>query len=253
MKNLLVIFTLMVLASFARAQSADEVRPPRKWLECDVDWIISGDEKVGPDFSLEISFDDGPLTGARIELEHDGKVVATAKTDSRGLAHFTAIPPGEYSPRPAGGLGFPRASQDIEVVRNHGSGKKVKLRWPASSISVRALSGRLSTSEELDGPSTPLHGAKVELLDLRTGRLIETAETDMDGSYNFSELRRGLYDLRVTPPVPLERGKILSRELAIQLDASGKHGMIPELKVMQSECAGVQLFLRTINGDWDAQ
>ena len=44
------------------------------------------------------------------------------------------------------------------------------------------------------------------------------------------------------------------RDLAVELDPASKEFSIPELKVTQSECDGIQLFRRsTTDGPWEEQ
>jgi hypothetical protein len=82
-------------------------------------------------------------------------------------------------------------------------------------------------------------------------RLIESVQTDDNGSYEFSTAEPGLFVLRVKLPA---RGKIESGkdDLAVELDPAAKEVSIPEMKVLQSECSGVQLF-RRIGEHWEAQ
>lgn len=251
MKMYPAIFVLVILASLARAQEQVDLEKEFDRL-CMIDWLYT-EEELGPDFSLQILFHDAPVTGARIELEHDGKVIATARTNSRGLADFSAIPVGEYHPQAADGLVFPLGRLVIKVVANHRLGERAKLEWPAETISVRTLSGRLTTSENVDDPSTPLHDIKVELLELRTGKLIESARTNTDGLYDFSQTKPGLYALRVTPKPLSDKDKPQSHDIAVELDPQALEGMIPEMKVLQSECAGVQLFREESPGDWEPE
>jgi hypothetical protein len=97
----------------------------------------------------------------------------------------------------------------------------------------------------------PLQSAAVKLLDLRSSRVVETQRTAADGSYEFSMLEPGLYVVRVIPPAHNKKPNPASGDLAVELDPTALESTIPELKVLQSDCAGVQLLRRTAKGQWE--
>jgi len=233
-----------VLACGAYAQKQELSKPYRKWLECDVVWPFSV-EGVGPDFSMNVSFKEAPVAWARIALVRgDGEVVAIAETDSNGTAEFSAIVPGSYTPRAEDGLLFPD-NEFIDVKASHRSGEEIKVFWPGMTVAVRALHGRLTTSKEVSDEGLPWRDGNVELLDLHTGRLIESTHTDGDGSYEFTTVQPGLYVFRATMPENKKGNTSESHDLAVELDPSAKEAAMPEMKVLQSECAGVQLYRKT--------
>ena len=91
-----------ILCCCIQAQSQAVNPSYKKWLDCDIDWII-GDSTVvvGPEFSIKLSFQKRPVTAVRLMLGrgwtssagfNDMGVVATAETDSQGIARFFAIP-----------------------------------------------------------------------------------------------------------------------------------------------------------------
>lgn len=139
MKTLLALFLIVYLAPHIRAQDQGDIQKEFDRL-CSFSYLYS-DEEVGPGFSLEISFRGAPVAGAQIELEHEGKAVATARTNAGGFAHFSEIPPGKYSPKAADGLVFPE-NLVIKVNSNHGFFENVKWYWPMESIAYRKLRGR---------------------------------------------------------------------------------------------------------------
>lgn len=223
-----------------------------KRRNCDLVWGVS-DWEVGPSFSLRVSFHEIPVAGARIELEtNEGQTGFTTTTDSLGFARFSAIPPGEYYPGATDGLDFPLGHVIVKVVPNHPSGNKVEIEWPAQSISVRRLRGRLVTSGLLGDPANALLDAKVELLDLRTGLLIDSGRTDVDGWYDFLEGEPGLYALRVTPPTKPLKDEPLSRDIAVELDPEAEEIVIPEMTVINFVCDGPRVFRETPDG-WEEQ
>jgi hypothetical protein len=249
------LFTLTTFTCFALGQSQEISEPHRKWLECDLDWIFSK-FSVGSHFVLKVSFHGTPVIGARIVLkEHSGGgVLATVKTDYRGMARFDAIPKGSYLLDSVDGLLFPSDGLIITVQAGRVASDKIAVDWPDDAIAVQNLRGRFSVSpEEADNVDIPLRNANIELRDLRTSRLIESAQTDANGEYEFATKDSGLYALRLTLPNNDGAGSDY-HDLAIELDPTAKEIAIPEMKAVQSDCNGLQLFQRSEKDDtWEAQ
>ena len=243
---------LVLLVCTANAQERELAEPYKKWLDCDVDWIFT-EEAVGPSFSLKASFHGTPVAGARITLNKDGKVATTATTNQHGVARFVSIPPGKYEPESPDGLLFPSGRLVIEVKAKHASGEKVSLDWPNYSLTYRFLRGRFTISEQVNDTEIPLRNTPVELRDVYTARVIESGSTDANGDYQFSTTTPGLYALRLVLPKKGQAG-FENRDLAVELEPSAKECSIPEMKVVQSDCYGVQLLRRSPTDDlWEAQ
>ncbi len=213
---------------------------------------------MGSDFSLRLSFHELPLSGIRVALGRDGTLeagepngfAATAVTDSSGTARFSGIPAGKYTTTEKDGLLFP--DDEIEVHAGTGPGEEILMKWPLGSLPVRTLRGKLITQAGESDMEHPLQSATVELLDLRSSRVLETLATIADGSYDFSTVQPGLYVLRIAPPDRGKRKRPNSRELAIELDPAARESTIPELKVEQSECSGVQILRRVAMHRWES-
>jgi hypothetical protein len=222
------------------AQTQKTSEPYKKWLDCRADWFSTeADATVGPDFSLNVSYHGTPVAGARIDLNKtwnasgDG-IAATAKTDSRGIVTFRAIPEGSYFPSSPDGLLFP-LYQIIRVKAGQASGKSVTLHWPDHSIVVRNLRGRFSFSEEPDDPELPLRAADVELWDIYTSRLIESAHTDANGDFELATKDPGIYAVRLL--LPKKNGEdVEKRDLAVEIDPAAKVFSFPELRVTRCHC-----------------
>jgi hypothetical protein len=215
-----------------------------------VDWIFS-DPAAGSDFSLRVFFHGTPISGVQIALD---KSAQAAKTDSNGVAHFRTVPKGSYHPYSPDGLLFPSGSFEIEVDPEHASGERIEIEWPSDSIAVRNLRGRFSVSpEQGNNVEIPLRNASIELRDLRTSRLIESAQTDANGDYEFTTKDSRLYALRLTLPKDGGDGSVY-HEVAIELDPAAKEISIPAMKAVQSDCNGLQLFQRSEKDDtWEAK
>lgn len=244
---------LATVAALAACGQSQVEGAGRKWLNCDVDWIFTS-ATVGHDFSMTLLFGDAPVQGTRLVLARRdgpiyGLVLASVETDSTGTAHFVAIPSGTYTVSVAGGLLF--SKPEIQVANRGKLDSRLMLDWPPKVVPTRALLGRLTTSEEVSVGPVPLPRASVELLDLRTSRLIEAVQTDDNGVYEFSTTEPGLYALRVHRPAigQIESG---TGDLAVELDPAAGEVAVPEIKVLQSECSGVRLFQR-IGEHWEAQ
>jgi hypothetical protein len=249
-RAVLVVFALTVLTYSAYAQSTENEFDRL----CFFDRLFS-EPTVGPDFSLKLSFHGRPIAGASIAIENSkGNVAATAKTNPKGVAHFTAIPPGEYYPSAPDGLLFPSGSLVIEVKAGNPAGERVKVEWPADPSSIRSAKGRFTTSDLLDDPDIPMQNQRVELLDLRTATLIESAQTNANGEYEFKTAQPGLYALRVTLPRKGEPGSE-NHDLAVEVDPAASDYALPDMKVVQSNCNGVQFYRRSESDDgtWDQQ
>jgi hypothetical protein len=244
--------------SFAQTQDLNDAHVKVKWLDCDVSWIFTHQD-VGSDFSLRISFHDVPLPGVRLSLARGGILanagestgfLADAVTDASGIARFFAVPPGKYSAVEEDGLFFPY--EEIEVHADADLGEEIAMQWPLSSLPVRTLRGRLITSGVKTGVELPLSSATVDLLELRSSRVIETQTTEADGSYLFSTVEPGLYVVRITHADEDKKQTKVSADLSVELNPAARESTIPELKVVQSDCAGVQLLRRVEKHHWES-
>jgi|SRR5208282_1649663 len=254
--RLAVAVAALATFSFAQNQGVNDAPVENKWLLCDFDWIFTPYD-VGPDFSVTLSFRQAPLSGIRVMLTPGGALAnagvshgtpVTAMTDSSGTAHFLGVQPGKYTAAAKNGLAFP--SNEVTVHAGGDFDTEITIEWPLDSVAllVRTLHGRLITEGDESDPNRPLPLATVKLLDLRSSRVVETRHTSEDGSYEFSTIEPGLYVVRVTPPED-KKTKPVSGDLAIELDPAARESTIPEVKVQQSDCAGVQL-LRKVGKEW---
>jgi hypothetical protein len=195
------------------AQSASVDRD--RWMSCTVTGLIGYHYPQGPNFSIRVSFREQPVAGVKVVLTDETAqpnpgVAAIAHTDPDGVARFFAIPPGLYQAHINQGLLSP--SQEIEVhanqvqanevPANHSSAKEVPIEWPWSPAVTRSVRGWI-TSWQKDSPQNrserrPFARALVQLLDLRSGKLLASTHTNADGYYEFAVSSDGLYVLRVS-------------------------------------------------------
>jgi hypothetical protein len=242
---------------FAQDQDANDAHPKRNWLACDVIWAISDPSPVGREFSVKLSFHQAPLPNIQVTLTPSGeladasghpRIEITAVTDSSGTAHFSAVSLGKYTVGAMDGLEFP--SIELTVHAKGHFDREIAIEWPLLPLPVRTLRGKLITQTEETDVERPLQPATVELVDLRSSKVLETQSTIGDGSYEFLTIEPGLYVVRVIPPAKDEKTTPASGDIVIELDPAAKQSTIPEMKVEQSECAGVQLLRRAANGRW---
>lgn len=250
--GLIVVIGIFAACSCAQNQDSSEVPAKyRKWLTCDVDWIFTPYD-VGRDFPLKLSYHNALLPGIKVTLTGIGSSALIAPivaiTDSSGTAWFSAVPPGKYSADVEGGLFFP--SNEITVKAATLFGKEISVEWPLEPLPVRMLRGQLFTAKK-DVTQT-LSSALVQLVNLRDSEIVETQRTSADGLYEFSTSAPGLYVVRVIPSEEKEQ-EPKTGDLAVELDPAAKEFQIPGIKVVQSECAGVQLIKRDPKGKWEDQ
>jgi hypothetical protein len=250
-----IAFAVVVLGCYAPAQTQTLSEPYKKWLECDISWLTS-EAQVGRDFSLKVSFHGTPVVGIPISLNSVSKrrsAVATGRTNLDGVVRFEAIPPGVYDPGSPEGVLFPAGDVLIVVKAGNAPGEIVTLDWPNRSFASRALRGKFTVSEDVDGPDIPLRNTVVELRDLYSAKLIETVLTDANGEYHFTTDDPGLYAVRLVL-ANKDVAEFEKRDLAVELDFASKAFSIPEMNVVQSDCAGIQLFRRSTTDDrWEEQ
>jgi hypothetical protein len=255
--RLTIAVTILGSCSFAQNQDPHDAQTKLKWLTCDVDWIFTPYD-VGPDFAVNLSFHQVPLLGIRVALNPNGgladsgerrKAPVTVVTDSAGTAHFLAVPPGKYTADAKDGLLFP--SNEVTVHAGGDFEEEISIEWPLSLLPVRTLRGQLIEPGK-GTANRPFQWATVELVDLRSSRVMEAQRTTADGSYEFSRTEPGPYVVRIIP-VSKDKKAEPKSGLGIELDPVAQESTIPQLKVVQSECAGVQLLRRTANDEWEAQ
>jgi hypothetical protein len=249
-----------ILGSFSFAQDQDSNDPTVEFDRlCYVGGLLTLYD-VGHDFSVKLSFRKAPLPEIQVTLTPIGeladanghlRIAISAVSDSSGTANFIGVPSGKYTIGAKDGVPFPHNELTVHTKGN--SDKEITIEWPLETLQVRTLRGKLITQAEETDVERPLQPATVELVDLRSPKVLETQSTIGDGSYEFSTIEPGLYVVRVIPPAKDEKTTPARGDIAIELDPAAKEAIIPDLKVIQSECAGVQLFRRKMNGKWEGK
>ena len=178
------------------------------WPNCTARWLIDEQHHVGSHFSVRVSFRGEAISGARVSLTSDDplpnepgrRVIATRRADAKGAAHFFGIAPGLYQAHVDEGLLAP--VEEIEVAAaDNATDDEVGIEWPQTPIAAQTLQGWI-TSWQKDSPQNrsrllPLKNVLIQLLDLRTGKLLASTHTSEDGYYDFPRYGDGLYVVRV--------------------------------------------------------
>jgi hypothetical protein len=221
-----LLVCVMGIDPFVRGQATPERHS--KWLDCDVSWI-SSDYHTGPNFTAKVGFRGQPIPAVKVLLSKEDQftrdgahIVATDETDADGIAHFFAIPPGEYNVRVDADL---LAPDETVAVGSKGTGDQVALEWPGAWIGASSLSGEIRVYDKPnnDAPAVrePFKYGLVELLDLRRGTLLGQTVTDGQGHYEFPPGAEGLYVLRVIAdadnPHAFQRAVLVSSEARKQI------------------------------------
>ena len=206
------ILSAVLLAGVLTAKAQAESGRVHKWRTCDVVHIISDTQHVAlaqdesPNFTVRILFHEQPISGVKVALANrepdqaGAYTVATGVTDSDGVAHFLAIPPGTYQAHVEGGL----LAQSEEIVIEPGNTRsnEVHLEWPPAAIATQAVRGQISSWQRATPQSRsnllPLAHVLVQLLDLRTAKLLASTHTSTAGYYEFSDVGEGLYVVRIS-------------------------------------------------------
>jgi len=217
----------------ASAQTAAVDRDPQ--MSCTASWTIGDPYHQGPNFKIIVSFRDQPVFGAKVVLTDEtahpsSGVVATAETDPDGVAHFFAILPGIYQAHIDQALLSP--SPEIEVQPNNSSAEEVHIEWPWSPAVTRSVRGRINSWQK-DSPQNrldlrPFAHATVQLLGLRSGKLLASTHTGTDGYYEFAVSSDGLYVLRVSASQDLSG---TAYDKAVQVDRQASRDFLPPLEV----------------------
>jgi hypothetical protein len=201
-----------ILASCAFAQDQPSNDPNAEGYRlCFFDRLFTPYD-VGRDFSVKLLFHKALIPDIRVTLTPSGEVKdaggrlvvpISALTDSYGTARFSAVPAGKYTVGAKDGLEFP--SNELTVHSKGRFDQKIAIEWPLVPLPVRTLRGKLITQTDEADVELSLQPAAVELVDLRSSKVMETQNTIGDGSYEFSTIETGLYVVRVIPPAKNEK------------------------------------------------
>ena len=222
-------------AAHAQASSPDEGR----WPTCAYT-PAAEEHHSGPNFTVRVSFREQPIVGQRVMLtmasaefgQTIGDIIASAHTDSDGIAHFFAIPPGVYRAHVEKAL--LAESKEIQVNADNTSDNAMDIEWPRSPIVTGNVRGWIvswqKSSPQNRAELLPHKNVFVQLLDLRSGKPLASVHTDSEGFYEFPVHPDGLYVMRVGEhPDP----SIDSYDRAIEIVAVAERDHMPDLMVDQ--------------------
>jgi len=245
-RSLIAALSLPLLLTYAHAQTPQAAKKKR-WLDCDVVWAVTDTQNIGPEFFVKVVFHDAPLVGAKVvlyEIQNKGatygRVAETrAETNSQGVAEFFGVRQGSYYVGLEGGLLVPETP--VHVSKHLSAGAEVQIRWPVEYMASRSLRGRLVEPLSSNLNIRSFAAATIDLLNLRTGELIEKTSVRPDGYYRFSVTEPGFYAFRLTVAGKDRRPTSYSTIVAVDLDPASSDDEMPTMKVSVSKCAGVEL------------
>jgi len=186
--------------------------------------VVSGETNSGNDFVEEQpgaitgtvwadtnndDIGDTPIAGVTLELLDElGNVVATTVTLADGTYSFANIPPGTYSVRETQPAGYDSVS-DIDGGNPDLIGDVTPIIVMAGETNsgndfVEEQPGTITgtvweDTNNDDIGDTPIGGVTIELLD-EIGNVIVTTVTQADGTYSFTNIPPGNYQVRETQP-----------------------------------------------------
>lgn len=124
-------------------------------------------------------------------------LIVIRQTDRHGVAHFIAVPAGKYYVHVNEGL--MATNLEIEIATNAASADEVGVEWPGTPLVTRGVRGWLNSWRRLTpqnrSQELPLQNARLQLLNLRSGKILLETHTAEDGYYEFPVLPAGLYVL----------------------------------------------------------
>jgi hypothetical protein len=236
----LFLILFLCFSSQLTAQASADDAPRHRWLECDGSWLIGDHLYMASDFIVRLHYHKQGIPGTKILLSvspksgnvFSGRIVATAETDSDGIAHFVAIPEGLYEVRPDAELLIPHEEVEVEANRVQNENENVDLEWPLWSTVTRNLQGSITVWDhsKTDGEAVrnSLQNVQLELFDLRTAKLVGQTATDDQGRYSFPSLPDALYVIRVDAD---QDPKAHEYERAVEISSTAKRRNMPRLEV----------------------
>ncbi|MFL1460790.1 SdrD B-like domain-containing protein [Roseococcus sp. DSY-14] len=178
-------------------------------------------------------------------LDAANAIVGTATTDGNGVYQFTGLKPGAYTvafAKPAGWAFTPQflggdTTTDSNADTATGQAPAVTLRSGTSNQTVDAGIYRpvsIGDTAFVDangdgiqqGTEAGLAGVVVKLLD-GAGTVVGTATTDLNGSYSFTGLRPGAYQVEFATPAGWKLTKADQGADALDSDANPATGRTP--------------------------
>ena len=153
---------------------------------------------------------EGRYSGVTVQLlDKDGKVIATTTTDKDGKYSFEHLPDGTYSVKvvkdgalaDADQTGDPdnkldNASEPITLNEDNPTKGDVDFGYVPNNTITGTVYRDDNRDKTIDGDEPGLERVSVQLLD-EDGKVLQTLDTDADGTYAFQHLPDGKYTVRV--------------------------------------------------------
>jgi len=221
----------ILIPSLAAQESNQTTEWHQEWLLCSFDHLFTPYD-VAADFVVNVAFRTKPMAGVKLELEAETNSADESQpspillqTDSEGNATFYSVPPGKYWLVVKETT--PSYSSEVTVTPDAEPSERIKLEWPLVESTASHFAGTLHNDAQQAFP-----GALVQLLELRTSRVLDSTRTDAAGVYKLRPQHNGVYVLRFSPPGKPER----HQDIAVELDDGSLNDQLPTLALQLSDC-----------------
>ena len=161
----------------------------------------------------------------------------SASTDARGIAEFSNVPSGTYTVH-IDGARFWESQAQLTVDALKGTPTEIHLLWPQRAYIVRQVRGWLMdaytgiwSGAEPNYKPRPYVGAQVRLVDLTSGALVASTQTDNEGYYEFASVGPGLYLVRFS-----ESSNSPNFNMAVEVDETAAREHPPALTAQKHDC-----------------
>ena len=158
-------------------------------------WSISGMSFSDIDGNGAKDGSDSALANWNIQLSRDGSIINATTTGSDGTYAFRNLPPGKYTVSQVVQDGWtqtlPKGSYDIDLLDADVTGKDFGNKGNLSITGKKFYDANGNGLQDEDEPGLP--GQEVKLV--ANGKEIASTTTGQDGSYTFSNLVPGTYEV----------------------------------------------------------
>jgi protocatechuate 3,4-dioxygenase beta subunit len=230
-------------ATLADVISAIEITPGatlQQYNFCEIEpGSIAGFVHIDSTRNCVFDAGESPLAGITLELfDASGNQVGETTSDVNGFYRFTGLPPGTYSVRqrqPGGyfdggqsaGSGGGNASGINRIDDIVLTGGSTLVDYNFCELEPGSIAGFVHVDRNVNGVfdpgEQPLAGIRIELRNA-AGELVQVANTDSNGFYQFGNLAPGVYSLRETQPTAyFDGGQVVGSGSG---DASGDNEIV---------------------------
>jgi len=126
-------------------------------------------------------------------------------------------------------------NEEITIDAGDPAAPEIRFEWPEKSVQAHKLFGRVVLSRQANQKPMPLRNALVQLLDLRTARLLAQTRTSDDGTYEFAHSDPGRYVVRFNDDADDLTSDF--EQMAVEVKDLAINDGIPILKIVKTKCS----------------